>query len=637
MALVNTGAELARRGRKVLLVDFDLEAPGLSTYNLLRPAKPCPGIVEYVTEFRQTRRSPSVKDFIYEAGKVGKKGGQIWVMPAGRGDAEYRRMLNGLNWKALYQDEDGFLLFEDTREQWEAEFHPDYVLIDARTGHTDIEGICTRQLANAVVVIFYPNEQNLAGLTEVCRHIRAEATGGLEKKIKLHFVVSNVPDLDDEDQHLHSHLEKFHGQLSIPNSAPMTIIHRNETLQMLAQPIFVLERPHSRLAREYRRLVRTLQIENREDRDGALLFLREIQKRQSKLVNWTEHGAPGWYVEPTRVAVDQITERFWNDAELLFRAGELLLQCREPDKALVRLNRALALHPHHADALFERAFCYREICQDAAAAEDLLQYLREQPSQVSADEEHGRESGVSSNELANRRKSETNNELALLELTLVSMDIFFEALELPPVPIPADHSFSRGRKSNDAFWLLGTITFRLIQQRRWDDAIRCLEHPKVKAAIEMETHIYAKVRYLFLLAIAYWGKTGEPCRESCLQALVAYGEVRLQTLLAYKPELDDYEDVDPEDFPFPAEDVSALLDVALLCWGAGQKEAAKAALNGAFACLDYIDDLGESLTFSISDWTFQETTRHQFRQDCIETSRMIQGEPVRPAFLGLQR
>src|SRR5205823_3002430 len=113
MALVNVGAELARRGRKVLLVDFDLEAPGLSTYDLLRPPKPCPGIVEFVTEFRNTYKAPLVTEFLYEAKPVDKKGaklwqpiekkgGKLWVMPAGRGDADYRRNLNALSWRELY-------------------------------------------------------------------------------------------------------------------------------------------------------------------------------------------------------------------------------------------------------------------------------------------------------------------------------------------------------------------------------------------------------------------------------------------------------------------------------------------------------------------------------------------------------
>ena len=40
LALVNVAAELAGRGRKVLLVDFDLEAPSLDTFPSLRSPQP---------------------------------------------------------------------------------------------------------------------------------------------------------------------------------------------------------------------------------------------------------------------------------------------------------------------------------------------------------------------------------------------------------------------------------------------------------------------------------------------------------------------------------------------------------------------------------------------------------------------
>ena len=43
MALVNAGLELARSGRRVLLVDFDLEAPSIETFNLPRPREYTPG------------------------------------------------------------------------------------------------------------------------------------------------------------------------------------------------------------------------------------------------------------------------------------------------------------------------------------------------------------------------------------------------------------------------------------------------------------------------------------------------------------------------------------------------------------------------------------------------------------------
>jgi MinD-like ATPase involved in chromosome partitioning or flagellar assembly len=271
MALVNVAAQLAKMGRKVLLVDFDLEAPGLETFDHLRPPQPHPGMVEFVTEYRNTHCAPDVRDYIYAAGSVGKKGGQLWVMPAGRRDATYQSALAKIDWIKLYRDEEGFLLLEDAKAQWEQEFKPDYVLIDSRTGHTDVEGICTRQLPDAVAVFFFPNEQNFAGLREVCPRIRAEQTSGLKKYIRLHFVMSNVPDLDDENRVLRNIRERFWRELGYQWTDP--IIHHYASLQLLSQAVFVLDRPESRLAREYKRLVKCLMMYNMADRKGAELFL----------------------------------------------------------------------------------------------------------------------------------------------------------------------------------------------------------------------------------------------------------------------------------------------------------------------------------------------------------------------------
>jgi MinD-like ATPase involved in chromosome partitioning or flagellar assembly len=265
-ALVNVAAELARRGRRVLLVDFDLEAPGLETFERLRPAEPHPGVVEYVKDYMLTKQAPDVQKYVYSAGMVGKGNGQLWVMPAGRRDRDYQASLVNINWKRLYSDCKGFELFEDTKKQWEEAFHPDYVLIDSRTGHTDVEGICTRQLADAVVVLFFPNEQNLVGLRDVCRRIRGERERGLRKNIRLHFVMSNVPDLDDEDKALRRRLQAFHEELGIDGLA--AVIHHYESVMLFNQAIFVFDRPRSRLAGEYRRLARALITANPAERDS---------------------------------------------------------------------------------------------------------------------------------------------------------------------------------------------------------------------------------------------------------------------------------------------------------------------------------------------------------------------------------
>src|SRR5260370_19334943 len=43
----------------------------------------------------------------------------------------------------------------------------DYVLIDSRTGLTDIGGICTRVMPEKLVLVFAPNHQNIDGVMNV--------------------------------------------------------------------------------------------------------------------------------------------------------------------------------------------------------------------------------------------------------------------------------------------------------------------------------------------------------------------------------------------------------------------------------------------------------------------------------------
>ena len=67
LALVNVGVELAMTGRKVLLVDFDLEAPGIDTFEELRAPDDQPGLVDYVTDFMTSGTPPDVLKYVYQA------------------------------------------------------------------------------------------------------------------------------------------------------------------------------------------------------------------------------------------------------------------------------------------------------------------------------------------------------------------------------------------------------------------------------------------------------------------------------------------------------------------------------------------------------------------------------------------
>jgi MinD-like ATPase involved in chromosome partitioning or flagellar assembly len=277
MALTNVAYELARSGKRVLIVDFDLEAPGLDTIQASPTRGSTPGIVDFVHAYMESGEAPDVRDFIYPVNEKSAFTGKLWVMPAGRPDDNYARRLSEIDWARLYREQEGFLLFEDLKAQWADLLAPDYVLIDSRTGHTDVGGICTRQLPDAVTVLFIPNEQNLRGLTKVIRDIRSEAQSPRNKRIDLQFVMSNYPDLDDENDILREKLREFRKVLNIP-SRELLSIRRFDSLDLLTQIVFTKTRRKSRLAREYRQLTAKLRSLNPSDSEGALSFVRELSR-----------------------------------------------------------------------------------------------------------------------------------------------------------------------------------------------------------------------------------------------------------------------------------------------------------------------------------------------------------------------
>jgi len=344
MTLVNVGYELAKTGRRVLLVDMDLEAPGLDTFNLARPKEPTPGMVDFVTQFRHTGEAPDVSGYMFKSPLDPGASGELWIMPAGLQDDAYDQKLNSINWQTLYAREDGYLLFEDLKAQWRDLLQPDYILIDSRTGHTDVSGICTRQLPDAVVVFFAPNEQNRRGLEKVVRDIRTEPRGEQKKPTELHFVMANVPDLDDEDQILADNLKKMRASLSFTELSG-TIYHY-DSLSLLNQIVFTASRPRSRLAEQYRKLMRVIVRRNSDDREGALDFLSELAR-----AGRSRRFAPA-AVEEQLAA---IRSRHSGDGEILFRIAQIYRRQRKIDEALSLADQAISVGFADVEALLFRA------------------------------------------------------------------------------------------------------------------------------------------------------------------------------------------------------------------------------------------------------------------------------------------
>ena len=366
MALVNSAVHLAERGRRVLLVDFDLEAPGLDTFPLLRAKSSTPGLVDYVLQYLKEDRAPDVGGFVDRSHEVEN----LFVMPSGAWGTDYAASFGRIDWGMLYSERDGFLLFEDLKEQWRQTIAPDYVLIDSRTGYTDTGGICTRQLPDAVTVLFFPNEQNLRGLSKVVADIRSEAEPPRTKSIELHFVMSNVPDLDDEDDILVEMKGRFRRELRFDGD-PL-VVHRYESLSLLNQAVFSKERPKSRLAREYSEVADRVVGGNLADRDGALSYIRKARRRLDR-----PRYRVGESATTEREAIEEIERLHADDGEILFHLGELEGRRGVREDAELLLDRAIESGYREAAAYLERAGTRANAGDEEGASADAMAALQQ--------------------------------------------------------------------------------------------------------------------------------------------------------------------------------------------------------------------------------------------------------------------
>ncbi|MEV6620686.1 CATRA system-associated protein [Amycolatopsis sp. NPDC051106] len=167
--LANIAVLLARWGHRVLCLDWDLEAPGLGDYFRPRlPARPSGGVVDLVDDFRHGRFQPETH--VQRLADVGV----LDFIAAGREDAGYIGQVQEIDWDGLYEAGFGEYL-EKCREQWVERY--DFVLIDSRTGISDIGGICTAHLPDHLVLLFTANRQSIVGAMEAAR--RADAARNL--------------------------------------------------------------------------------------------------------------------------------------------------------------------------------------------------------------------------------------------------------------------------------------------------------------------------------------------------------------------------------------------------------------------------------------------------------------------------
>jgi len=170
--------------KKVLLWDWDFEAPGLHFYfDRKREEINKPGTLELFEEYVALMRSSSdvttknlnyiTEENIIPLEKYKNSQGEtgcIDLLAAGVYEQNFSRRSGDFNWFEFYELLDGGNYIEFLKEKLK-ELSYDYIIIDSRTGTSDYSGICNIQLPDINVLIMAPNQQNFKGCKRVALQI----------------------------------------------------------------------------------------------------------------------------------------------------------------------------------------------------------------------------------------------------------------------------------------------------------------------------------------------------------------------------------------------------------------------------------------------------------------------------------
>lgn len=192
---------LANRNRRVVIIDFDLEAPGISI--LFRPdsvgrnGAENYGVLDYIHQRYLTPNEniPAIEDCIHQVDLPSR--GELFLVSAGEYNENYVHRLAELDrrtWQSFYKGEmnPAHQLIKDIKEQVD----PDVILIDARPGFNDTGAIALLDLADTGFICFSPTDQSFDGLRWVIRAARKQSD--YQGKPDLRFLLTPMPALAED-------------------------------------------------------------------------------------------------------------------------------------------------------------------------------------------------------------------------------------------------------------------------------------------------------------------------------------------------------------------------------------------------------------------------------------------------------
>lgn len=206
LTAANFAVYLTKLGLKVVIMDFDLDAPGVdSKFPDFTLPQGQLGLIDYVLQFQREGSPPGPIERIYckIPLKSPKQECELGLIPAGDYIAtDYPGKLNELNWSIIFSSKrDGVAFFQLFLEQIEKDLAPDMLIIDSRTGFSEIGGLCTQQLADETVILTSLARESVKMTRHLAQVIRgSEISKQLKKTVETKIVVCRVPKPRDVDK-----------------------------------------------------------------------------------------------------------------------------------------------------------------------------------------------------------------------------------------------------------------------------------------------------------------------------------------------------------------------------------------------------------------------------------------------------
>jgi len=366
LTLSNIATRLSELGKKVCLLDFDLEAPGLPFKFRNNKNEIKSGIVDYIYEYSFKGIIPDkIKNYSVTIEPLNSNFLPIQLIPAGNIDTnEYWKKLSKINWSEMFYSENGqgvkFIL--DLKAKIEKEFTPDILLIDSRTGITDISGITLKLLADEVVILSSYNDEGLFGSKKIIKSLLDNSNILFGKTPRINFILTRLPfrdgpsDKTKENTLLTKVKKDLIDSLGI-SDLDISIIHSDRRLEENERQLigYEYEEKNVSVSNDYLKLFDKL-TSDILSKDEVILFKNKkiAEKEYNKSLLEKEISKKMQYINKA-IELDSTK---W---EYIFDRGYLFIEMNEHNKAILDFNESLKLNPNDADIYNNLAYCYSKI------------------------------------------------------------------------------------------------------------------------------------------------------------------------------------------------------------------------------------------------------------------------------------